>query len=137
MAIHANLFHSQFAISSRLPKRRIDCSARWDQEENRTGERKSPRMSRKQRTILLLVVIWSAVLGVSGVWLWRADRQERLSRQLLEAIKREDTPAALMALKQGADADVREEPSVPTWQRLWDLVWRRQAKQSTAPTALL
>ena len=94
-------------------------------------------MNRKQRTILLLVVSWSVVIGVPGVWLWRADRQERLNRQLIAAINRKDTAAALVALDRGADANTRDEPMVPAWQRLWDLVWRRKATPSATPTALL
>ena len=52
-----------------------------------------------------------------GVWLWRADRQERLNRQLIEAILRDDTLAALVALKCGAYANARDEPVVPGWRR--------------------
>lgn len=94
-------------------------------------------MNRKQCTILQLVVFWSVVLGVPGVWLWRANRQERRNRQLIEAIKREDTSAAQLALKQGADANAPDEPVVPAWQRIWDVVRGRRAGPSTAPTALL
>ena len=106
-------------------------------EENRRGKGKSPPMNRKHRTILLVVAFWGVTLGVPDVWLWRADRQERLNRQLISAIQREDTPAALLALERGADANARDEPRVPTWQRLWDLARGRRAARSTAPTALL
>ena len=94
-------------------------------------------MTRKHRIILLVVVFWSVVLGVPSVWLWRADRQERLNRQLIAAIKREDTPAALLTLERGADANARDEPRVPAWKRLWDFVRGRRAATSKASTALL
>jgi hypothetical protein len=94
-------------------------------------------MNRKQRTILLMVIFWSVVFGVSGIWLWRADRQERLNRGLIAAIKREDTKAAIAALEQAADANARDKPMVPTWKRLWEMLRRHRPEASTAPTALL
>ena len=94
-------------------------------------------MNRKQRTSLTLAVFWSVVIGVPGVWLWRADRQERLNRGLIAAIKREDTAAALLALERGADANMRDELIVPVWQKVWDLVRGRKAPPSKAPTPLL
>lgn len=61
-------------------------------------------MNRKQRAILLLVVFWSVVLDAAGVGFWRADRQERLNRQLIAAIDTADTSAVLPVLQQGSDA---------------------------------
>ena len=94
-------------------------------------------MNRKQRTIFLRVVFWAVVFAVPGVWLWKADRQEWLNRQLIAAIKREDTPAALLALEQGADGNARDEPVTPGWKRLWDLVRGRKAPPSLGATPLL
>jgi len=84
-------------------------------------------MNCKQRTIFLLVVFWSVVIGAVGIWYWRADRQEQLNRQLIDSIKREDTSAALVALEQGADGNARDEPRLPGWKRLWDLVRGRRS----------
>jgi len=94
-------------------------------------------MNRKQHTIFLMVVFWAVVIGAAGIWYWRADSQERLNLQLITAIKREDMPAALVALERGADGNARDEPVVPGWKRIWDLLRGRRAVPSTAPTALL
>src|SRR4051812_14492692 len=94
-------------------------------------------MNRKQLTLLLLVVFWAAVLGMPGIWLCQAERQEQLNRQLIAAIKRGNTAAALRALTLGADAKSRDEPRLSEWTRLWNLLRRQQSPTSTAPTALL
>jgi len=93
-------------------------------------------MKRKQRSTLVLVVFWSVVLGASGAWLWRAERQERLNRDLIVAIKREDTPAALLALERGAEANARDEQDVPGWQRIWDLFQGHRSLHSGYQTPL-
>lgn len=93
-------------------------------------------MKRKQRIILLLVVFWAVIVGVPGVWLWQADRQERLNRQLISAIKRDDTPAALSALEQGATANARDEAIIPLRETIWNLVRRRRLLPPTQDTAL-
>jgi len=94
-------------------------------------------MSRKQRTILLVFAVWSFLIGVPGVWLWQVDRQERLNRALIAAIKRGDTSSALDALEKGANGNARDEPRVTAWKRLWGLVQGRRSGVSDAPTALL
>ena len=94
-------------------------------------------MNRRQRTILLTFAFWSVVLAASGVWLRRTERQERLNRQLIAAIKQEDISTALLALEQGADANSRDEPVVPALERIQNLMVGRKPLPSTAPTPLL
>lgn len=94
-------------------------------------------MTRKQRTIFLLVVFWAAVFGATGVWLWPKDRQEQLNRQLIAAIKQDDTAAALSALKHGADGNARDEPDVPAWLRIWYLFGRQKPATIAARSALM
>jgi hypothetical protein len=94
-------------------------------------------MSRKQRTILLILVFWSVVIGIPGVLLWRTDRQQQLNRDLIEAIKRDDMPTALCSLAQGADANARDAPIVSPWQSLCDLVHMRHQTVSDTPPPLI
>lgn len=104
-------------------------------EENRPGKRNRATMSRKQRTILVMVVFCSLVLVVACVWLRRMDRQERLSRQLIAAIKRDDTKTAIQVLEQGADANVRDElDNARGLPAILDLLF---GETPTAPTPLL
>src|SRR5690349_4662606 len=94
-------------------------------------------MSRKHRGILVLIIFWSVVFGVSGVWLWRTDRQARVNRQLIESITINDFKSAVARLEQGADANTRDEPDAPVWMRLWSLLRHKQDSPGKAPTALL
>ena len=64
--------------------------------------------------------------------------QQRLNHQLIGAIQREESPAALRALANGADANCRDDPRVPqSWKTLWDLLCGHKPRSSNAATSLL
>jgi hypothetical protein len=109
----------------------------YGQKEYRRDPPNRATMNRKQRTTVLIVLFWVVVLGAAGAWLYRADRQERLNQQLIVATKCRDVQAALLALERGADANARDEPGVPVWERLRIILWGRRGVATTAPTALL
>jgi ankyrin repeat protein len=81
---------------------------------------------RKRRGLFAFLV---ATIAALSVWLVREDRQQRLNRELIAAIEREDVPAALLALDRGADANARDKPAEPVWRTLSDRL-RRQAPAS-------
>jgi hypothetical protein len=76
-------------------------------------------------------------LGVPGVWLLRAERQDRLNQDLLGTIKREDTPAALSLLAEGADANACLEPQIPILPRILEFMRGVRSKPVTGVNALL
>src|SRR5690349_4747660 len=61
-----------------------------------------------RRACLFILLSLLLLIGVPAGMLMRAYRQEQASRNLLEAIKTDHIPAALAALKQGADPDTRD-----------------------------
>src|SRR5579871_6148798 len=80
----------------------------------------------------------AVLIGVLGWLTWREVKHERLNRQLIEAIKRQDTPTALSALAQGADANARDEQqTLPAWKVLWNRLRGKRPPASHAPTALI
>ncbi len=79
------------------------------------------------------------LVGVPGWLTYRQMRQDRLDRDLIAAIKCNDTPVALSLLSQGADANVRDEPqrkSATLWQLLRNTLRYKHSPPSAAPTAL-
>lgn len=95
-------------------------------------------MNRKQRAITGLVIFWTLCLGVPGIWLWREDRQQRLNLELIAAVKQEDVPRAVAALKLGADANTRDERGImPSWLRIWNLLQGRRPPPPSDRTPLL
>jgi len=91
-----------------------------------------------RRPLLALVALLLIVASLLAWSLWREVRHERLSHDLLAAIRREDTATALADLEQGADANARDEPqTLSAWQRLWAHLRRLPPAPSTAPTPLL
>ncbi len=96
-------------------------------------------MRRRKVVGLSLPLLLMGIIGVPGWVIYRDIRQDRLDRALIAAIKRNDTPATLALLDQGADPDARDTsdlqpPSV--WQLLLDRLHGRYSQPSTAPTAL-
>jgi hypothetical protein len=95
-------------------------------------------MNSKILRAVVLLGFGSVLLGVFGVRMWRADRQQRLNRQLFFAIKRNDTAAALRALDDGAEANAHDEPRrVSVWERVSAILSGRRRSESSAPTPLL
>jgi ankyrin repeat protein len=87
-------------------------------------------------TFLALITLVAAVLA--GLT-WRAVRQERLNRMLMEACKRADDKAAVRLLDQGADPNCREKASAPIslWGMRVDVVTGKRPKEpSNAMTPL-
>lgn len=95
-------------------------------------------MNQKRLILLFPLCLLALLIGVLGWLTWREVRQERLNRQLIDAIKQEDTTTALSALKQGADANARDEKqTLPAWKDLWNRLRGKRPPPSKAPTALL
>ncbi len=95
-------------------------------------------MNRKQRVTITVALFWTVVISVPGLWLWREDRQQNLNLQLITAVKQEDAALSLDALKQGADANTRDEHrDIPAWLRIWNLLQGRRLPPSTDRTPLL
>src|SRR5579862_4448411 len=72
-------------------------------------------------TILLLLLI---PVGMTAAALYDQQRQDHLNRALIAAVKANDTNSAITLLKQGADANAREEeqPEGSFWQRMAAMV---------------
>jgi hypothetical protein len=120
---------------------------KWDDSihhQNKEKERATPnpppeqKMNRMRRVTLLLIVSWSAILGIASLLVWRKDRQQHLNEQLLAAVKRNDTSSALLALSRGADANARDaREKTPLRQTIWNVVCGRRATTCHAPTPLI
>ncbi|HLK59948.1 MAG TPA: ankyrin repeat domain-containing protein [Chthonomonadaceae bacterium] len=63
---------------------------------------------KKHRLLLIVLLVLLVVVGLPMGLLVREYRQERLNRELIEAIKVYDPPAVLAALKGGADPNARD-----------------------------
>ncbi len=94
-------------------------------------------VTRNKRTIIFILTLQFVIIGVPGVLLWRDYQQQRLNRRLFDAINLDDAPSALLALAHGADANARDEPVVPPWLLVWNLLRNRQAAVPWAGTPLL
>src|SRR5205085_6763940 len=91
--------------------------AAFEPEQNR------PMKRRRFRWLIPLLIPLLFVCLLGG-WTYRQYRQERLNEQLIRAIVKEDTTAALAALDAGADPNARkkEAQNVKFWQWLWEQV---------------
>ena len=100
----------------------------------------------KKRTGPRLLVSLIALIGIlisGGFWLtYRESRQEQLNQQLIQAIKKEDADATLMALNAGADPNAHDSPD--TSPSFWNVLLSQiehirhpRASGLDAPSALL
>ena len=64
---------------------------------------------KKRRALLLPLLVFLLIVGIPTGYVMREYRRERLHRDLIVAIKADDTNRALAALKSGADGNAREE----------------------------
>ncbi|HLJ55441.1 MAG TPA: hypothetical protein VKT77_10415 [Chthonomonadaceae bacterium] len=87
--------------------------------------------------ILALLAACSVMVGGLPDRLLREVRQERLDREMIAAVKRDDLPSAVRALDRGANGDARDDPPVPLRERLLDILRNRRRPRSSAPTAML
>ena len=94
-------------------------------------------MRARKASMTVHLLFWAALVGVPGLALWKEVRQRSLNQQLLAAITREDTPAALRALEQGADANARQASGVSIWERTWNQLRGRRQEADSGTTALL
>jgi hypothetical protein len=69
----------------------------------------------------------------------RAFNQMQLDAKLIDAIKNQDTPAAIALLKQGANPNARDIPpdTRPAWKKLWDSLPGHRHPNMGFQTALL
>ncbi|HLK55905.1 MAG TPA: ankyrin repeat domain-containing protein [Chthonomonadaceae bacterium] len=63
---------------------------------------------KKRRALLLTLLALLLVVGIPTGFLVRAYRREQASRNMMAAISEDDMPAALTALKAGADPNTRD-----------------------------
>src|ERR1051325_6775348 len=100
---------------------------------------------KKQRTLLLTLLALLLVVGIPAGLLVREYRHEQASQDLIAAIKADDTPAALAALKAGADPNAHDHSYDKTltfgehMKQLLDKLLHPtvRTKLDTRPTALL
>src|SRR5579871_4062460 len=97
-----------------------------------------------KKRILLILLFFVAVLISLPVWsVCHQIRQERLNRDLIAAVKKNDTATALALLKAGADANAQEKGNTPVSARQvlrawWDrLRGRKPADTDFHPAALI
>ncbi|HZT41835.1 MAG TPA: ankyrin repeat domain-containing protein [Chthonomonadaceae bacterium] len=88
------------------------------------------------RVALLCIVLLLIALGGQ---IYLITRQGRLDFALITAIQKDDTPGAIAALKEGADANavVKRKPSHSFWKILLDRWFDRSHRDPHPPTALL
>lgn len=94
-------------------------------------------MDRRYRAVVLIALFCLVAICVPAIWLFRAERQERLSRQLIAAMKCGDTAQAIVTLERGADANARDGQYLPAWLRIWNTLRGQRQRTDTAPTPLL
>ena len=90
--------------------------------------------NRNVRFWLSLVISFSL-----PIWFgWRRYRHQNLNHQLLNAIRREDTQAALAALENGADGNALEHSQKGNiWQNFWNNLSGHSSVSYDDPTALI
>src|ERR1051325_10455338 len=91
---------------------------------------------KKRRTLLTLLALL-LIVGIPIAFLVREYSQDRLNRELIEAIKVDDTDKALAALKAGADPNACDYSGTPRSLRmyiiqLFDKLNRPASKPETA-----
>lgn len=79
------------------------------------------------------------VFGMPTYLTYRYVRQEKLNRTLITAIKEQDTPAALKALQDGADANSGDINEVvqPWWKVMWDMMRGRRRPSGEKTNAIV
>ena len=92
-----------------------------------------------RRSLLLALTPVLVIVGASGVWVWKANRQYTLNRQLIAALVHNDSRQALALVNAGADPNTRcHPPPAPTFKRLLDqLLHRSPAPADDSPTSFL
>src|SRR5438128_1807657 len=94
-------------------------------------------MNRRTRSILCYLVL-IIIVGLPVLLTWRAVRQERLDRALIAAVVKDDAPAVVSLLAQGADANARDLPpdTRSFWRQMLDRLRGRDNQQPSAQSAL-
>src|SRR5579859_2335248 len=95
--------------------------------------------TRRKRDGLIFLTLLALLIGVPVGFISRQVRQERLNRNLIAAVKANDTKAVVSLLDQGANANCRDEPhrKFSMWQTLMQVVRRRRPPPSYSLTPLL
>lgn len=99
--------------------------------------RTTTRRLRKFTFLASMLTFWSAVIAVPCILVAREVRQQQLNQQMLNAVKREDFPAAIRALDLGADANARDSRPLSLKQLIWNVLIGKKRPSSSAPTAML
>src|ERR1051326_4674848 len=68
---------------------------------------------KKRRALLLVLLALLLIVGIPTGLLMRESRLEQANHALIAAIQANDTPAALVALKAGADPNTRANGKEP------------------------
>jgi len=96
-------------------------------------------MKKRRALFLTLPIILLLIISFPTGFFVREYRQERMERQLIQAVKRQDASAVLSLLAHGADANAQDKPPDPrpVWRILLDRLQGKRSPPSQAPTALL
>jgi hypothetical protein len=81
---------------------------------------------KRNRNVVLTLLLLAALISLPVVLTWREVRQERLNHAMISAVDRNDAAGVRRLLQQGADpnAQVISYDERPVWERLTDVVRR-------------
>jgi ankyrin repeat protein len=94
---------------------------------------------RIRHSVTIFLVAMSTVFAVT-IWMtYREIRREQLNRDLIAAVKNGNTESVIVLLKEGADANAREQikDSRPVWRQFLDKLYHQPSLRGTGLTALL
>ncbi|MCW3050964.1 MAG: hypothetical protein JWN14_134 [Chthonomonadales bacterium] len=96
------------------------------------------KVSRRKLSGLLLLLPVAFALGLLVEKIHHEVRQYVLNRDLIAAIKKNDTPWVVSLLSQGADPNVKDLPleTRPAWRQAWDQLRGKRSPKDGTPTAL-
>jgi ankyrin repeat protein len=94
------------------------------------------RLKTRKRTLLLTLLLLTVVIGLPVWSVYRQVRQERLNRDLIAAIKKNDTATAIALLNAGVDVNAQDKGNAPVSARQVLMTWieRLRGRKSTQKT---
>ena len=98
-----------------------------------------PIAMKPRRWLLLFLTLVLAAAGSCGIWVWKAQQQYTLNRELIAALVRNDSKQALALVNRGANPNTRyAPPPSPTLKLLLNQLLRRPPiSVEDSPTAFL